>query len=49
VGNVLRSGKQTSERRLDDEALLRMDDEGGANPSVKHPEAEDKDHLKDSH
>lgn len=42
MGDVPRSGKQKSERRLDDEALLRMDDEGGANSSVRHADAGEK-------
>jgi hypothetical protein len=34
------SAKQPSERRLDEEALSRMDDEGGSNdPAVKPPDA----------
>jgi len=39
AANVPKSCNQTSERCLDDEALLRMDDEGGSNPPVEHSEA----------
>jgi hypothetical protein len=38
---VPKSAKQPSERRLDEEALSRMDDEGGSNdPAVNPPDAE---------
>jgi len=36
--DVPKSAKQASERRLDEEALARMDNEGGSNdPSVNPP------------
>ncbi len=39
-GDVPKSAKQPSERRLDEEALSRMDDEGGSNdPAVNPPGA----------
>ena len=38
-GDVPKSAQQPSERRLDEEALLRMDDEGGPNdPAVNPPD-----------
>jgi hypothetical protein len=37
-GDIPKSAKQPSERRFDEEALSRMDDEGGANdPAVPRP------------
>jgi hypothetical protein len=43
-GDAPKSAKQPSERRLDEEALLRMDDEGGSNnPAVNPPDQARKD------
>ena len=39
LGDVPKSAKQPSEYRLDDEALSRMDDEGGSNASMNPPDA----------
>jgi hypothetical protein len=36
-GDVPKSTKQPSERRLDEEAVLRMDDEGGAPDGAVNP------------
>src|ERR1700751_323619 len=39
-GDIPKSAKQPSERRFDEEALARMDDEGGSNdPAVNSPDA----------
>ena len=39
-GDVPKPAKQPTERRLDQEALSRMDDEGGANdPALNPPDA----------
>jgi hypothetical protein len=40
LSDVPKSVKQSSERRLDEEALSRMDDEGGSkDPAVNAPDA----------